>query len=317
MLKRSLVFVLLIISSMALADVAMITDLSGKVTATLEESSWEATLAEILPDGTHLKTAKESYVTLIHMVENKEYKIEAEAEVTVTAAGVTGENLSGKELTVVASSFDLGADSANQAGAAHIDRGMNKEDAFDRGPLVEPVPEAVPSPPAPKSVPRVVDIQKKSENVILREKSMILSADEDSEMAQVVTAPQIHKVSLALPASLVEKFTDESGILDIDNTEVKNFSGSDLIAGWMNVDVELKTSDSEMVLNLKGDKEILTVKVFCAQNVTGEISLAWKLEREEYLAQAAWIWISLRDQGKLPAEKAEVHLTRIREKMLK
>jgi len=316
MFKRFLVFVLLIVSSIAVADVAMITDLSGKVTATLEEARWEASLAEILPDGTHLKTAKDSSLTLIHMLENKEYRIEAESEAVITAAGVTGEKLTGKELTVVASSFDLGADSASQAGAAHVDRGVSS-DKFDIDePMVEPAMLEI-SAPAPKSAPRAVEKMKKADSYGQREEQINPAKSSDSESFQAVVVSHDKKISFALPEALVNKFTDESGILDIDNSEVKRFSGFGLTGGWMSVDVEVRTSESEMVLNLKGDQDIMSVKVFSGSNISGEISLAWKLEREQYLAQAAWIWLNLRDQGRLSAEKAEVHLLRIREKMLK
>ncbi len=321
MLKKCLLLMVFLFSAVVYGDVAMVTDLTGTVEASLENSSWSVSLAEILSDGTHVKTGKESSLKIIHMAGNKEYQLGAEKEAVITASGISGENILEKELQIVANSFDLGSDSSNQAGAAHVDRGPSVSDSekADEEEAAAPSPEVSRKSMSDQSAgvySGKSQDSKKAENVIARENF-------DETVTQLggsnIEEPELLKnqISFALPVPVLEKFAASGQILDIDNSEVKNFSNSEIVAGWVLVDVEVATSAAEISLNLKGEKEILIVKVFSGQKISSEISLAWKLEREGYLAQAAWIWISLKDQGRLASEKADVHLKRISDRMLK
>lgn len=323
MLKKCLLIVVFLCSAVAYGDVAMVTDLTGTVEATLENASWSVSLAEILSDGTHLKTGRESSLTVIHMAGNKEYRLEAEKEAVVTMEGITGENLSGKDLQMVANSFDLGGDSSNQAGAAHVDRASSSIQSSDEN-SVEETPSAPASRLAQEKLSEQdiadsfekMEAKKKADNVILKE-AMNKDTGPLAGAAPAKTELARQMISFALPKAVLEKFTSAGAILDIDNSEVKNFSNSEIISDWAQIDVEIATSGAEISLNIKGEKEILAVKVFCGEKISSDISLAWKLEREGYLAQAAWIWISLKDQGRLSSEKADIHLKRISETMLK
>ncbi|EKD81495.1 MAG: hypothetical protein ACD_39C01782G0002, partial [uncultured bacterium] len=96
MLKKifELVFLMCLTGGLLYAgEVALVTDLSGDVTASWLEPvagedktageergrhEWKVELAEMLPAGADIKTASESSLTIVHLTGNVEYRVAAD-----------------------------------------------------------------------------------------------------------------------------------------------------------------------------------------------------------------------------------------------
>ncbi|OGK12719.1 MAG: hypothetical protein A2W80_18120 [Candidatus Riflebacteria bacterium GWC2_50_8] len=133
-----LVFVMCLTGSLLYAgEVALVTDISGEVTASWLEPvpdgdenadgergrhEWQVELAEMLPAGADIKTGEKSSLTLIHLAGNVEYTLGAGAFARVTEEGVEGEAIASTPMQLVSTDINLDGAMQNQVGAVVADQ---------------------------------------------------------------------------------------------------------------------------------------------------------------------------------------------------
>lgn len=104
------------------AEVALVTEKTGSVTATMASDTWEIELAEILQDGVEIKVGSDGSLVIIHLPTNQEYRFAANATANVAMASVTGENFTSTAVQMVSGQVGLGQEMANQTGAVNPER---------------------------------------------------------------------------------------------------------------------------------------------------------------------------------------------------
>ncbi|HNW12772.1 MAG TPA: hypothetical protein PKI71_15515, partial [Candidatus Rifleibacterium sp.] len=99
------------------ADVALVTEITGTVQASLAGDEWNVGLAEMLPDGVEVKVSEDGSLVLVHLATNREYRFEPQGNGKITLAGVAGDKISASEIELVSANLNLGREMGNQTGA--------------------------------------------------------------------------------------------------------------------------------------------------------------------------------------------------------
>ncbi len=187
-----LLFCLLVCGVLSAAEVALVTEKTGKVQASFAGDEWEIELAEMLPDGVEIKVSPDGSLILVHLPTSKEYRFTADATAKITMASVTGEKFTAGEVELVSSNINLGNQMGDQTGAVNPDT-VNMPGAAN---YAEPVPAPAPAqssvpapalarkpklnqsarPEADKLVPDMISVQSETENT----KSIDLGSDSEN-----------------------------------------------------------------------------------------------------------------------------------------
>ncbi len=125
------------------ADVALVTEKTGTVQASLAGDAWNVELAEMLPDGVEIKVSEDGSLVLVHLPTNQEYRFEPQATAKLTLAAVTGEKFTASAVELVSADLNLSQSMSNQTGAVEPGR-VNVAT-----PAPPPPPAAVTAAPAP------------------------------------------------------------------------------------------------------------------------------------------------------------------------
>jgi hypothetical protein len=297
------------------AEVALVTELSGTVTASSTDDRWNVSLAEILDAGVELRVASDSSMAFIHMLANDEYRLASGAVVSLDVAGATGSGFERQSLQIVSANPDLGADSQNQAGTTHVDRVVppsapasssgpgNSRDSRDASSSLarEQKSGAFKFDMTPA---RIGDDFSDDEDMVMNSELLSESGNEQEQAAVVLT--------FALPMELSGKESFAEPVKKIEAAEFESFS-AESSEGWVSLTVFLASAAAEVEVTVHGKTGKL---VFKAQTGTGNTFIdAWKLEKAGYLQQSAAIWLDGKKSGIIAAEKADVHLRRLRQKM--
>ncbi|MDD3147063.1 MAG: hypothetical protein PHD82_07160 [Candidatus Riflebacteria bacterium] len=176
---------LLAASPLGAAEVALVTEKKGSVTATMASDTWEVELAEILEDGVEIKVAADGSMVVIHLPTSHEYRFAGDAKAQINIGGVVGEKFSSTALQMVSGKVALSQDMANQTGAVNPER---------VGVMPETVPAHAPSqdeimvPPArirpSRPMPRMPELPSGSEITIT-------DLSENSESGSVTQASEL------------------------------------------------------------------------------------------------------------------------------
>lgn len=148
-----LVFVMCLTGGLLYAgEVALVTDISGEVTASwLEPASdgnenadgergrheWQVGLAEMLPAGADIKTGEKSAITLVHLTGNVEYMLGAGAFARITEEGIEGEAVASAPMLLVSTDIDLDGTMRNQVGAVVSDH--EHRETFDNHDMTDKI----------------------------------------------------------------------------------------------------------------------------------------------------------------------------------
>lgn len=207
-----LVFVMCLTGGLLYAgEVALVTDISGEVTASWLEPvpdgdtnadgdrgrhEWQVELAEMLPAGADIKTGEKSSLTLIHLAGNVEYMLGAGALARITEEGVEGEAIASTPMQLVSTDINLDGAMQNQVGAVVADQEhretISNADAYDK----------ISSRIGNKSFqPDITDGYSFEDNVGCEEKSAELKSDDVAQqLQQAQQALQAQQAQQALQA---------------------------------------------------------------------------------------------------------------------
>lgn len=133
------------------ADVALVTEITGTVQASLAGDEWNVGLAEMLPDGVEVKVSEDGSLVLVHLATNREYRFEPQGNGKITLAGVAGDKISASEIELVSANLNLGREMGNQTGA--VDPGRVNVAVQSAPPPPSAAAPAAPAAPAPAPVP--------------------------------------------------------------------------------------------------------------------------------------------------------------------
>ncbi|HPT44323.1 MAG TPA: hypothetical protein PLM07_00320 [Candidatus Rifleibacterium sp.] len=340
------------VSMLAAAEVAMVTDKTGSVQASLAGDKWEVELAEILPDGVEIKVAPDGSLVLIHLPTNQEYRFSADATATISLAAVVGGNFTSSAVELVSSDLALGQNMANQTGAVNPERivgasaappppaparqqelrpsisdeGLNKSAEIDEkiDKEIGMTPEiAVPQAPD-EPIADAFETDKPSESESMPDNGAMTAGaapssseagslkSEESDNAKAAPAPAVAPLCFAMPTEVFTGICDAESSFDVSGAGVSSFSLGSPVDGWCEFSVDY-TGAATSTFNLGGNLASMTVAVV----VTAEDSIvaAWKLEKSGYLYQAAAMWLNMQKNG-LPAARVSLHLKRIKAAML-
>lgn len=137
------------------ADVALVTEKTGTVQASLAGDEWNVELAEMLPDGVEIKVSEDGSLVLVHLPTNQEYRFAPQASAKLTLAAVTGEKFTASAVELVSADLNLSQSMSNQTGAVEPGR-VNV--AVQSAP--PPPPAAAPATPAPAPSEKMMDEMK-------------------------------------------------------------------------------------------------------------------------------------------------------------
>lgn len=104
------------------ADVALVTEKTGTVQASLAGDEWNVELAEMLPDGVEIKVSEDGSLVLVHLPTNQEYRFAPQASAKLTLAAVTGEKFTASAVELVSADLNLSQSMSNQTGAVEPGR---------------------------------------------------------------------------------------------------------------------------------------------------------------------------------------------------
>ena len=344
---------LLPVSMLNAAEVAMVTDKTGSVQATLAGDHWEVELAEILPDGVEIKVASDGSLVLIHLPTSQEYRFSADATATISLAAVVGGNFTASAVELVSSDVALGQNMANQTGAVNPERigGMQaappppspvnqarqyelrpslSPTGFDKSAEIDEEKPMLPESEVPQTSADSFDNREStmdgasSASEAMPGNDVAGAAPSPSEAGSLKSdEPDKTKaapiaVSAAAPLCFAMPTEVFSGICDAESRFVVSGAGVRSFSLGSTVDGWCEfsvdyTGAATSTVNLSGNLASMTV----AMLVTAEDSIvaAWKLEKSGYLYQAAAMWLNMQKKG-LSAAKVALHLKRIKAAIL-
>lgn len=344
MAKRlfKMVFFMCLISCLLYAnDAVLVTDLSGEISASCFEPvtgvesvvgeergriDWQVELADMLSAGTRIKTGLGATITLIHLVNNVEYRLGAESQALITDEGVEGQNLSSEPVRLVSTNLGLGSTMQHQVGAVVADQIIINHDLakeLERVPssnqLVTKKSETI-IPAAPvdqttlalsitnaessrQQTPGITDISRGQKSIIDEDDSMLDS--ESDEQKKELTA------AFALPRAIFDKVCSSEQGLQVEGYDIRYVEAH---GGWVDIHCIAPIAGKNFDLNITGDKGYVPVTLHVEVDETPSIALAWRLEESGLLAQAASMWLSMEAAG-MDSKKIAVHLKRIKDKL--
>lgn len=196
------------------ADVALVTEKTGTVQASLAGDEWNVELAEILPDGVEIKVSEDGSLVLVHLPTNQEYRFAPQASAKLTLAAVTGEKFTASATELVSADLNLSQSMSNQTGAVEPGRvNVAVQSAPPPPPVMAP---AAPAPaPAPVSSDEMMEERKagpRGSMMPQEEMKDSSSVDNNLEAAREVAISNSFKAKSAsiAPKSLKEEFDSES-----------------------------------------------------------------------------------------------------------
>ena len=200
---------LLAVATAHAADVALVTEKTGTVQASLAGDEWNVELAEMLPDGVEIKVSEDGSLVLVHLPTNQEYRFEPQATAKLTLAAVTGEKFTASALELVSADLDLSQAMGNQTGAVEPGR-VNV--------AVQPAPPPAAAPvPAPKNMdemkagprPSMLPQEDPGDSAAADSypeaaREMPPLASDDLKKARIAQKPMKEEFDLATPAAASE-----------------------------------------------------------------------------------------------------------------
>jgi len=171
-LVPAMLLILITADAVMAKEIALVTDVRGTVTATLDNNrSWHPVVGESLPVGAKIAVGPDGELKLIHLGENKEFTLGANAQATLQEDSLADKQGcdAGQDLEGLPTGISLEAASKNQMGAIDPQRmdtpasppdesppakseESNTPDNFDKT-IAPPPPPSVAPAPAPAAPP--------------------------------------------------------------------------------------------------------------------------------------------------------------------
>ncbi len=355
-MKRTCMFILLFVSlclSVSANEVALVTELSGKVAAEFQGDKWTIELAEMIPAESTLKTGDKGHLTIVHFPLNKEFQIGENAEIMVGEKSVKSEQaIETTSLKMVAENVSLNADMNQQTGAADADKALSKnsvnpgsvvpeellevgEDSFTEEEQSEVgtnnkklevgldhISEVSPS-KSDDYQRKLVDSHSNSQNCFSRSPSAKTKEEKESTrqraMPKKLKKPEINKnIAMAMPKEIYEKFSLEEGqpiiLSEFPSAEISKVNLND---GWYILSLSLPETFFKMnkKLSLKALEGSLEFQVNTFNSKIPAVKDLWMLEQSGFYAQAACGWIQLHNEGAVKDRLFKSHMKRLKSKM--
>jgi hypothetical protein len=283
-LVLSLFLVLSFFSSVAYGeDVAMVS--AGIATATLDGQSWAVDIAEMLPENVCLKT--DSGLSLIHLKSNEEYYIKPEIEAKVTADGVEGSDTEGESIKVVSENLELDKAMSNQTGAALV--GLQRREISKQT----------------EGIDSFEEIKLPSDSQSLESKEN----EHQKKKAQVST-----NQFFALPEKLVMSFKKIDDEVTYEAESITQLAITENINDWTLFSFMPQEGIGSGMLELNFITEndsFHKIKLVYKPGAIVSVTEAWRLELNDFYAQAAGVWLKLYSQQTIEEEVLNKHLTRL------
>ncbi|GAB4282288.1 MAG: hypothetical protein Kow0029_27760 [Candidatus Rifleibacteriota bacterium] len=312
---------------------------SGVARATYKNDSWDVEVAEMLPDGVELKTPGDNSLKLIHLGNDMEYLIEENSTVIVDSNGITGSDVSGKEIKLLVAGQNLGNEMNQQTGAAELGRTSATNIARN---LSAPLPDKkkkesdslafMASPSADESVNE--ETKKTSEpesgqtqnykaddnyDKVVKEQPAVLmqkpKTDLENENNNIDTEKYM-ELPLAIPGAIAESLIQEEDLYKYEARPeivlVRKFFKND----WLILVFEVPQNFTEEIkVTLKAKEHDYSFDLLKQDAKNSELADALKLERLNKNNQAAGLWCLLASRIGISDEALKVHLNRIKEKL--
>lgn len=338
-IRTALVIFLLFPASMVLAgmDVAMV--VSGTATAQFENDTWKVQIAEMLPENVILNVAADSILKLMHLTNNKEYEIPANATVKVTAKSIEGTDVEGQTINIATGKMLVDASMQQQTGAAYGDRhillrekkkdidsgnnarminkGIKIEDlGFDDKTGSEPAggnstiqtlppsenESMIDSTPAPTPSSKFLPNVPQSDNLM-----------EEAEDREIQLPKSLY---FAVPQEMYESFAKPGADFTFSNEHQVSVLSIEKKNGWVVFTCESPKSDVDSFegrfLTSSGE---YVVALLNQPQLECKFSVAMTLEKQGRLCQASAMWLKLAEKFFLSEEVLNLHLERLKKKI--
>jgi hypothetical protein len=309
-----LIFTLITAPFCQAAEVAMVTD--GQASAMLDDQIWSVEIAEILPENVKLTVGSEQQLGLIHLLNNKEYQIPANAQVTLLKEGIKGIADNGKKIELVMNDTDLGDDMDDQTGAASLGRIFNPESISTSRSMRPSVPATSGNSEVQEQIlkkqkadpSKQISKEKKDMN-----KDQIIDSFEELEQVEFesdrVILPTSYLV-VAMPSEAAKaaelKETQRLGNanLEIFKTEQQN--------NWNILYVkQLEPKKLDYKINLNALTGLAPMSLVYLEPAKISLANAIKLEKYKLYYQAAGAWFELASKNKISQRVLKQHLNRL------
>lgn len=301
-------------------EVAMVTEIQGQCTVTSEGETNDLELAEMLTVGSKVKVEATSFLKLLHLEEDKEYKITENTIVEIGEKTINGSN-TGKEVKLAYVDANLGETATQQAGSTDAARLINKvsqeigNEAFtpkDSQPIISnsDLTDSTEQVPAASEV-TVADTKfgKTMEKEVVKPSRFTRAPrapKAPSARSKKTTKNKIalssqkkksnYKIFFALPSSLylaIQK--NKKGYSVSLPKEVTNFQLSSRKHGdkWLifSIVCSSEIKDKELYIDISSNNKVYKIKL--SKQLNENVISALRLEQNNQWGQAAAIWIKL------------------------
>ncbi|MBI3039263.1 hypothetical protein HYY75_09485 [bacterium] len=306
------------VSSCLGADIAMVLEVTGKVTANFNNEKWEVLAGESLEPEVGLEVPPDGSITLLHLGLNKEISLPQGTTITIRQEGFSSDvGQIGKSIDYLPNDLDLDAKSAKQVAAVK----MGKIQASSSG------AKSLPPSPATEETKngQAKDKQgpeRPSANGYEGGKKHEVSVEQNSSM-EVPPAPNI-----AFPRSFLKNNSLlENGPLffkakgkQVELADNYSSVSNEWVCFSFPSDYENSLKDSSQIQISSDEKAKKWVSIDFSRfpEIKGStVRKALALESRKAFFQAAALWITLSLEGLVSPEVATKHLKRLEGKVEK
>lgn len=321
-------------TTFAAMDVAMV--VSGTATAQLENDTWKVQIAEMLPENVILNVAADSILKLMHLSNNKEYEIPANATVKVTAESIEGTDVEGQTINIATGKMQVDSSMQQQTGAAYGDRHIllrakkkddysnkiareiNKDfrigdsgfDDITKGGSEEKLQEAPESslPPSTQPAPAQDDLLT---STVTQPAGLEEEEEADDRQAQLPKS-----LYFAVPQEMYESFAKPGADFTFSNEHQASILSIEKKNGWVYFTCESPQNDIDVFEgNFLTSSGKYVVALLNQPDLECRFSVAMDLEKQGRLCQAAAMWLKLGEKFALGEEVLNLHLNRLKKKI--
>ncbi|MGM0600796.1 MAG: hypothetical protein ACQETH_13380 [Candidatus Rifleibacteriota bacterium] len=291
------------------AEVAMVTD--GKASAMLDDQIWSVELAEILPENVKLTVGSKQHLGLIHLINNKEYQIPADSQITLLEEGIQGIADDGKKLELVMNDSDLGDDMDDQTGAASLGRVFNPKTTSRLRKSARPS-----SPQQSQSEPVVEKHEVQASEQFSPRQDLEQDTLKESLIEMKETKLQRKSVMpadfmvFAMPPELAQA-TELKGMQKLGDANLEIFK-TEQQNNWNIFYVkQLEPKRLDYQVSLDSLEDLAPMSLVYLNPARINLANAIKLEKYKLYYQAAGAWFELANNKKISPRVLKQHLSRL------
>jgi hypothetical protein len=323
-------------------EVALVTELSGKVTADLRGDVWTLELAEMIPAESIVKTGSESHLIIAHFPLNVELKVGENSQIKIGEKSFESEQAVETTLMkMVAANISLANDMNQQTGAVDSDKVLTQkfskrsrssstipqkaktlkeekksdlvapglEDSFNEEEVVNAQPET-----SIVEISGRISGEEAKPSIDMTESSFssnLVSNSSNQELALI-------KIGLALPAKVYEGLLLEETLpVLISEFATAEITGVENKDNWYLLSLSLPTLlvKNNKRVALKTKDGVLEIAVNSFNEKTPAVKDLWMLEQNGFYSQAAMGWVRLHSLDLVKDRNFISHMKRLESKM--